>query len=252
MDTEELFYPEISAVLGGYMLNKGVEVEVYSDQDSYFDWAKVRFTPQFQANISVGDKEPGQILLGYNGVLNTVFEGYVAPGGYNGGGYKDEIVLKDKMLLLEETTISNTFLDATPQEVISYCLAQAGVTEAKLSDTIYQPRAVVPIAQKNVISVIKEIGTIWGIKHRFFFSGGVFYWGEKPEQEKTYSFEYGVNIISLDKPLGLWELETVSAPFVKHSHKISVTHPKVSGEFEVKKVVFRTNETGFIRTYISF
>ena len=40
MDTEELFYPEISAVLGGYMLNKGVEVEVYSDQDSYFDWAK--------------------------------------------------------------------------------------------------------------------------------------------------------------------------------------------------------------------
>ena len=37
MDTEELFYPEISAVLGGYMLNKGVEVEVYSDQDSYFE-----------------------------------------------------------------------------------------------------------------------------------------------------------------------------------------------------------------------
>ena len=136
METEELFYPEISAVLGGYMLNKGVEVEVYSDQASYFDWAKVRFTPQFQANISVGDKEPGQILLGYNGVLDTVFEGYVTPGGYNGGGFKDEIVLKDKMLLLEETTISNTFLDATPQEIISYCLAQAGVTEAKLSDTI--------------------------------------------------------------------------------------------------------------------
>ena len=39
---------------------------------------------------------------------------------------------------------------------------------------------------------------------------------------------------------------------MKHSHRISVTHPKVSGEFEVKKVVFRTNETGFIRTYISF
>ena len=61
-----------------------------------------------------------QILLGYNGVLDTVFEGYVAPGGYNGGGYKDEIVLKDKMLLLEETTISNTFLDATPQEILAW------------------------------------------------------------------------------------------------------------------------------------
>ena len=109
-----------------------------------------------------------------------------------------------------------------------------------------------PISKKNVIAVIKEVGTIWGIKNKFFFSGGVFYWGEKPEQEKIYNFEYGVNIITLDRPLGSWELETVSAPFVKHSHKINVTHPKVSGEFEVKKVVFRTNETGFVRTYINF
>ena len=62
MDTEELFYPEITAVQHGYMLNKGGEVVAYSYQDRYFDWAKVRFIPQFQANISVGDKEPGQIL----------------------------------------------------------------------------------------------------------------------------------------------------------------------------------------------
>lgn len=251
METEELFYPEISVAIGSYALQKGIEVEVYSDQNSYFDWAKVRFTPQFQENISVEEKEPGTVMLGYNGVLDTVFEGYVS-GPYSGGGYMDEIVLKDKMLLLEETIISNTFLDVTPQEIISYCLAQAGVTEAKLSAEIYQPRAVVPISQKNVIAVIKEVGTVWGIKNKFFFSGGVFYWGEKPEQEKIYNFEYGVNIITLDRPLGSWELETVSAPFVKHSHKINVTHPKVSGEFEVKKVVFRTNETGFVRTYINF
>ena len=251
METEELFYPEISVAIGSYVLKEGIEIEVYSDQNSYFDWAKIRFTPEFQENITVDAKEPGTIMLGYNGVLDTVFEGFVAQP-YNGGGYMDEIVLKDKMLLLEETIISNTFLDTTPQEIISYCLAQAGVTESKLSATIYQPRKVVPVSQKNVIAVIKEIGSLWGAKNKFFFSGGVFYWGEAPEQEKTYSFEYGVNIITLDKPLGAWELETVSAPFVKHSHKIGVTHPKVSGEFEVKKVVFRTNETGFVRTYINF
>ena len=251
MESEELFYPEISVAIGSYALQKGVEVEVYSDQNSYFDWAKIRFTPQFQENISVKKKEPGTVMLGYNRVLDTVFEGYVT-GPYSGGGYMDEIVLKDKMLLLEETTISNTFLDVTPQEIISYCLAQAGVTETKLSAEIYQPRSVVSIAQKNVIAVIKEINTIWGIKNKFFFSGGIFYWGEKPEQEKIYNFEYGVNIITLDKPLGSWELETVSAPFVKHSHKINITHPKISGEFEVQKVIFRTNENGFIRTYINF
>ena len=129
MEIEELFYPEISVALGSYALSKGIEVEIYSDQDSYFDWAKVRFTPQFQEKISVSEKEPGQILLGYNGILDAAFEGYVSSGGYSGGGYKDEIVLKDEMLLLEETLISNTFMDVTPQEIISYCLAQAGVLQ---------------------------------------------------------------------------------------------------------------------------
>lgn len=76
--------------------------------------------------------------------------------------------------------------------------------------------------------------------------------GEKPEQDKTYIFEYGVNIIALTRSGGSWELETVSAPFVRHSHKISVKHPKVSGEFEVSKVVSSTSENGFIRTKIYF
>ena len=62
----------------------------------------------------------------------------------------------------------------------------------------------------------------------------------------------GVNIIALTRSGGSWELETVSAPFVRHSHKISVKHPKVSGEFEVSKVVSSTSENGFIRTKIYF
>ena len=69
---------------------------------------------------------------------------------------------------------------------------------------------------------------------------------------KVYSFEYGVNILTLDRVGGTWELETVAAPFIRHSHKINVEHPKISGEFEVKKVVTRTNDSGFIRTSIYF
>jgi phage-related protein len=78
------------------------------------------------------------------------------------------------------------------------------------------------------------------------------YWDEKPEQKKVYTFERGVNILGLNRAGGVWELETVSAPFVKHSHKINVIHPQVSGEFEVSKVVSATNDSGFIRTYIYF
>ena len=164
--------------------------------------------------------------------MEEVFTGFVARP-YNYGGGADEITLKDEMLLLEDTQINNTFLDTTPQEVISYVLAQAGVGKKKLKARGFPTRKKLP-------------------KERFFFSGGVFYWGEKPEQQKVYTFEYGVNIINLARLGGVWELETVSAPFVRHSHKINVIHPKISGEQEVIKVVSSTNDDGFIRTRIYF
>ena len=68
----------------------------------------------------------------------------------------------------------------------------------------------------------------------------------------VYTFERGVNILNLRRAGGVWELETVSAPFIKHSHKINLIHPQVSGEVEVSKVVSKTNDSGFIRTYIYF
>ena len=251
METTELFYPEIRAELGKYTFKAGIEIEVYSNQDSYFDWAKVRFTRQFKEKLSLSAKEKALLQLGYNGIFDDVFEGYITKP-YDSGGYINEILLKDDMILLEETIISNTFLDATPQEIISFCLAKAGVQQMKLSKAAYRAKARIPIFQKNVISVINEVHATWGIAEKFFFSGGVFYWGVKPEQEKIYSFEYGTNIITLNRPGGVWELETVSAPFIKHSQKISLSHPQISGEFEVKKVIFATNESGFIRTYIYF
>ena len=147
---------------------------------------------------------------------------------------------------------NNTFLDTTPQEVISYVLAQAGVGKKKLNARGFPTRKKLPIRQMSGVQAINAVNAAWSLKERFFFSGGVFYWGEKPEQQKVYTFEYGVNIINLVRLGGVWELETVSAPFVRHSHKINVIHPKISGEQEVIKVVSSTNDDGFIRTRIYF
>ena len=61
-----------------------------------------------------------------------------------------------------------------------------------------------------------------------------------------------IEIAAPSRAGGVWELETVSAPFIKHSHKINLIHPQVSGEVEVSKVVSKTNDSGFIRTYIYF
>ena len=247
----ELFYPEINAAIGSYNFNKGVEIECYSSKDSYFDWAKVRFTQPFTEKVAFSKKDKAMLELGYDGLFEEVFEGYVV-NPMSEGNYQNEVILKDDMIFLEETYITNTFLDTTPQEILRFCLNKAGISEMKLSSKAYPRRKVVPIFKKNVIATIEELHSLWKIKEEFYFSKGVFYWGEKPTQEKTYEFEYGVNIISLDRPGGVWVLETVSAPFIKHSHKIKITHPKVSGEFEVKKVVFTTNESGFIRTNIYF
>lgn len=251
METAELYYPQIAAQAGGYAFDQGIEVEIYSAKTSYFDWAKIRFTGQYRPEITLARKDPAAIQLGYNGVLDDVFTGYVAKR-YDGGKCANEVDLKDEMLLLEETTVSGTFLNTTPQEMISFFLSQAGISKMKLSSQGYPKRSSLPIREQSVVQAINTVNAAWGLKVPFFFSGGVFYWDEKPEQKKIYTFEYGVNILSLNRTGGMWELETVSAPFVKHSHKINIIHPQVSGEREVQKVVSTTNDSGFIRTYIYF
>lgn len=251
METTELYYPQIAARAGPYSFAQGIEIEVFSAKSSYFDWAKIRFTGQFQPKITLNRKDPAAIQLGYNGVLDDVFTGYVAKP-YDGGDYANEVNLKDEMLILEGTIINDTFLDTTPQEIIAFVLEKAGLSSMKLSSKVYQTRKKVSIRQQNAVQAINTVNAAWGVKVPFFFSGGVFYWDEKPEQKKIYTFEYGVNILNLNRVGGVWELETVSAPFVKHSNKIVVKHPKVSGEVEVQKVISTTNDSGFIRTYIYF
>lgn len=252
METLELFYPQIAARAGPYSLDAGIEFEIFSAKSSYFDWAKIRFTEQFQPEISLARKDPASIELGYNGVMEEVFTGFVARP-YNYGGGADEITLKDEMLLLEDTQINNTFLDTTPARGHLLRPGPGPGSGRRSSRPGASPRGrSSPSGRCPGVQAINAVNAAWSLKERFFFSGGVFYWGEKPEQQKVYTFEYGVNIINLARLGGVWELETVSAPFVRHSHKINVIHPKISGEQEVIKVVSSTNDDGFIRTRIYF
>lgn len=156
METIELFYPQIAARAGPYAFDQGVEFEVYSSKSSYFDWAKIRFTEQYQPKITVARKDPATIELGYNDVMEEVFTGYVAQP-YNGGGFVNEITLKDEMLLLEETQINNTFLDTTPQEMLAYFLGKASVSKMQLSAQGYPARKRLPIRQMNVIEAINTV-----------------------------------------------------------------------------------------------
>ena len=247
----ELFYPGIGVQIGAYSIKKGIEIETCSDAESYFDWAKIRFTDPYQTQIGIAKGDEMSIYLGYSGIMEEVFTGYVS-SPYNRAQGKNEILAKDEMQRLEGVTISETFLDVTPQEIVRYLLEVAGISNFQISQEVYQPKKVVPVAQKNGIQVLEEIRRLWQIQKRFYFSGGVFYWCTNPEQKQTYLFEYGSNIIRLERSVGSWELETVSMPFIHHSQTIKVIHPAYTGSALVKKVLFKTNDAGFIRTYITF
>ena len=249
----DFFYPTMNIQVGPYSLNAGVLFDVHSSKESSFDWAKIRFTDKVAEALTINKMDPVKIELGYSGENEVIFDGYVKRTLNSGNTSSDEIVAKDEMIKLEETTITETFLNVSPQELIKFSLDKAGISKYKLSQETFAKKPAIPVAKKSAIRLIDEVHKIWGIQKHFFFSDEkTFYWGEKPQQTKVYEFVYGENIISMAFQDGFWIIDTISAPFIKHSHNIMVEHPRVSGTFEVYRVNFSVNESGFPRTRIFF
>lgn len=251
MKNQELFYPDKEVIIGNYHFSKGIAVEVHSNKETAYDWAKIKFTGEFQENVVFQKKDKVSIRLGYDGNVQEVFSGFLNQS-YNQAAGMDEILVKDNMTLLNKTEITNTYLSTTPQEIIEYGLKKAGISNYQLDNKGYPVKSKVPIIQSNFMDVLKKINQLWGINNTGYFIGETFYWGCTKEQTKTYQFEYGSNIISLTRENGLWMMATVSIPDIRHGMKICVEHPKISGTFEVVKTVFKTNEEGFLRTGIYF
>lgn len=251
MKTQNLFYPIQQAVIGGYSFQAGISIEVFSDKKYLYDWARIRFTRQFNGHISLERGTEALIAMGYDGSLQTIFKGVVAKN-YNQATYKDEILIKDYTLKLEDSKISGTFLEVTPQDMVQYGLSAAGIGDMLLSEEGYPVKRKAAIREKPVSEFLMEVDSLWGIKTTKSFLLGTFYWDEKPEQSEMYCFEYGNNIISLTRERNLWKLETVAIPAIQHSCKIGVDHPEISGVFEVSKVIFTSNDRGFVRTKIFF
>lgn len=251
MKTQNLFYPVQQATVGRYSFQAGISIEVFSDKGYLYDWARIRFTRQFNGNISLDRGEEALISMGYDGKLQTIFKGVVAMP-YNKANYKDEILIKDYTLKLEDARISGTFLEATPQEMVQQGLMRAGISDMRLSGEGYPAKKKVAIREKPVSEYLMDIDALWGIRTTKSFLLGTFYWNEKPEQAEMYVFEYGNNIISLTRERSLWKLETVAVPAIQHSSRIRVEHPEIAGIYEVSKVIFSSDDRGFVRTKIFF
>lgn len=250
IDRQELFYPDLQVKIGDYIFTEGISLETYSDRNKPCDWGKIKFTGEYQPEITLAGLEDVTISLGYNGIMQDVFIGTLVKA-YNGYGV-DGILFKDHMYKLEQTNISACFKDCTPQDIIREGLVMTGIEKIHLSNATYPVKKLFPVYDKNVEQLLKQINAAWGIDNKSYFVKGEFYWGITPEQGDILEFEYGSNIISMGKDADMWELETISVPSMQHSQKISIIHPKITGIFETEKVIFRTNDAGFIRTTIYF
>lgn len=247
----DLFSPQIKITTEKFSFTQGIELEINSNEDTAYDWAKLRFVSPFEQVVSIAKREKVSIQLGYNGSFSAGFTGY-AMSDLTTGSTGNEVVLRDAMLLLEGVRVNNTFLNITPQEVISYVANLAGVSKMQLDPAVYPPIPCLPFFAQSGVQVLRSLGGFWGISPKLFFGDDTLFWGAAAKQTEVYHFEYGKNIVSLALTGGFWELVTVSVPFVKHSQQIKVTHPKISGTFKVSRLRVTTQANGFIRTTLYF
>lgn len=245
---QELIYPKAEINIGSYVLTNGFMLDVFSSKDSYFDWAKITLSDQLANKVSVDAADEVSIKLGYPNNMHSVFGGNVSKS------HDKEITCKDKMLQLQRTKITSTFLNVYPFELIKYGLNAAKIERYVLTNKDYPKKDKIVVANKNVIELIEQIHQTWNISEKFFFTPEeIFYWGaQEPESGKVYKFAYGQNIISIEKEGAYWHMTTVLVPFIRHSQIIDIEHPKVTGEFEIQKINYHTTTEGFFRTEIYF
>ena len=73
------------------------------------------------------------------------------------------------------------------------------------SDVYKRQRKRLSIRRQSGVQALDTVAAAWNIQVPYFCSGGVFYWGEQPEQTMTYTFEAGRNILSLARRGSLWD-----------------------------------------------
>ena len=248
----KLFSPDYEIALGDIRLTQGVTFEVHQGARS---WAKVRFTPRYKAALpAIALRSPATIRLGYGDDAAgsaAVFSGMVMTA-YSDGAAANEIGLLDASAELATTKITANFRQATPAEIVRHCVSQAGIQEMALPSPPAAARQSFVAAGEPVTAVLDRINTLWNLNVFWRIIDGKFWWGGRPVQDKVYKFEYAVSIISLGRYQGQWRLETVSVPFIHAGDLIDVDHPDFTGRPEVKKIVFKSDENGFIRSYLYF
>lgn len=249
MQAKKLISPDFRINTENYEISGGVEVECFSSRGARADWCRVSFAPAMQDKVFYEDMETATVELGYDDDYDVLLTGYCKKS--DGDSWK-ELLIRDAMIKLERILVKASFTGCTPQDIIKYVLAQAGIRSYCLADQSYIQKDVLVIDSCSGVKTIELVNSAWGIENDFFFRNGVFYWGCVPEQDALYVLEEDENILSLNRYGELYEVETFGVPWIHHSQEIEVSHTNYSGTVKVEKTIIKSDESGYVRMYIYF
>lgn len=244
----DFFYPEYKVKIGSYATSEGIQLEAYLDKNISFDWVHINLTQKLFAELSTKKDDEFSLSIGYEGVFEEVFTGYVTDVQDNA------IIIKNEMLKLARVKITNSFLSSVPQEIITFILEQAGILEYELSKEAYPIKKLLSLSKVSGTEALKQVDKAFNISpSHHIFKCKKFEWNVEANQKKVYSFIYAENIIALELiETKVWELTTIAVPFIKVLDQINIDHPKISGNFTISRIKIIIDESGFIRTKLTF
>lgn len=212
--------------VGSWQVRRILRFDVFSSRQSPVDLAEVELDLDvgFPAGaFAKGDKVT--IRQGYAGLGTwTVFAGKVADIED-----RKSLVLhcRDRMQTLAETPLTQTFTRVTPQEVVTWLLERAGVSDFRLT-TRRLPQRDFVVAGEPVTAAIRRVGQTWGLRDFSFYMDpdGPLWWAaweetDRYQQIEAPVLEYGANILDnrvLSAAQGV--VTTYALPWVRHSDRV--------------------------------
>lgn len=245
---KKLLYPEWKIRVGEYVLRRGIQVESVSSREAHADWCVIGLAMELKDKINVAHGDVTIVQLGYDDDYDCIMSGRIIK---NDQSDWSELMVKDDMVRLENLEVKGTFMDCTPQDIIRYIMVSAGIEKYELATTEYGKQGRLAMSSRNGIDAVKAVNASWGIDNLFYIRNGVFYWGVRTKQNYVYTLDDG-NILGISKLGTLWETATLGVPWVHHSDLIKLNHTKLSGMFEVEKVIIKSDNLGCVRQYIYF
>lgn len=240
MNGKKLISPQFRLTVGNYIITNGMYVECMSSRKSGIDWGRVSLESSLEGVMELEDGEEAVLELGYDGDYDEIIRGCLSRTSAD--SWK-ELLITDDLKRIRDITVRGTFIDCTPQDIITYVLMSAGIERYELEQTAY-PKKDLVIKEMSGLKAIAETGAAWDISKPYYFKNGIFRWGTSPDQTELYVLEEDGTLMTLEKVGTMWRAETIAIPWIHHSQEVIVRHTEFSGTVQVEDVKIESNRKG--------